>query len=186
MGQGQRVGYVRVSSIGQSTARQLDGVQLDRIFEEKASGKDANRPQLEAMLAYAREGDEIVCHSLDRLARNLDDLRHIVKSLSGRGVKVSFMKEAMTFTGDDSPMSTLMLSMMGAFAEFERALIRSRQYEGIQLAKAAGKYKGRKPSLTPAQAQDLRRRAGSGERKTDLAKEFRISRETLYAYLRAS
>jgi len=186
MASGHRVGYVRVSSEGQNTARQLDGVQVDRIFEEKASGKSLDRPQLEAMLAYVREGDEILVHSMDRLARNLMALRHLVQDITKRGIKVTFVKEAMTFTGEDSPMSTLMLSMMGAFAEFERSLILERQREGIALAKAKGMYKGRKPSLTSEQADQLRSRAMGGEKKAALAKEFGISRETLYAYLRVS
>jgi len=136
------------------------------------------------MLAYVRVGDEILVHSMDRLARNLDDLRRLVQTVTKRGVKVTFVKECMTFTGEDSPMSTLMLSMMGAFAEFERSLILERQREGIALAKLEGKYKGRKPSLTSAQALQLRERAKAGEKKTALAAEYGISRETLYQYLR--
>jgi len=186
MSEGQRVGYIRVSTAAQNSARQLDGVQLDRVFEEKLSGKDTNRPQLQAMLAYVRQGDEILCHEMSRLARNLDDLRRLVLELTTRGVKVTFLKESMTFAGDDSPMSMLMLNMMGAFAEFERNIIKSRVAEGIaQAKKIPGKYKGRKPSLTLAQATELRERAKKGEKKTALAAEFGISRETLYAYLRA-
>jgi len=186
MGQGQRVGYIRVSSEGQNTARQLDGIQVDRVFEDKLSGKDTNRPQLQAMVEYVREGDEIVCHEMSRLARNLDDLRRLVQELTKRGVKVTFVKESMTFAGDDNPMSLLMLSMMGAFAEFERSIIRSRVAEGIaQAKKIPGKYVGRKPSLTQAQANELRQRAHAGEKKAVLARAFGISRETLYAYIRA-
>jgi len=181
---GQTVGYVRVSSAGQNTARQLDGLKLDRTFEEKVSGKSLDRPQLEAMLAFVREGDEVVIHSMDRLARNLEHLRQLVRQLTGKGVRVTFVKEAMTFTGEDSPMSTLMLSMMGAFAEFERALIGERQREGIALAKAKGVYKGRKPSLAPDQVEQIRLRVQAGEKKTDLAEEYKVSRETVYAYLR--
>jgi len=181
---GQKVGYIRVSSLGQNTARQLDGITLDRVFEEKISGKNMDRPELEAMLAYVRQGDEVVIHSMDRLARNLDHLRHLVRQLTGKGVKVTFMKESMTFTREDSPMSTLMLSMMGAFAEFERALIRERQREGIALAKERGVYKGRKPSLSPEQADQVRQRVRDGESKADLARFYSVSRETIYAYLR--
>jgi DNA invertase Pin-like site-specific DNA recombinase len=184
MTKGQRVGYVRVSSEGQNTARQLDGVLLDRTFEDKVSGKSLDRPQLEAMLAFVREGDEVLVHSMDRLARNLDDLRRLVQSLTKKGVKVAFMKEGMTFTGDDSHLSLLMLSMIGAFAEFERSLLLERQREGIAIAKAAGKYKGRKPSLTQEQADQLRAKALAGEKKAVLARQFGISRETLYQYLR--
>jgi len=184
MTKGQRVGYVRVSSEGQNTARQLDGVPVDRTFEDKVSGKNLDRPQLEAMLAFVREGDEVLVHSMDRLARNLDDLRRLVQSLTKKGVKVTFMKEGMTFTGDDSHLSLLMLSMMGAFAEFERSLLLERQREGIALAKARGAYKGRKPSLTQDQADQLRAKVLAGEKKAVLAREFGISRETLYQYLR--
>ena len=184
MGLGKLVGYVRVSSVHQNTVRQLDGLTLDKTFEDKVSGKNMDRPQLEAMLAYVRDGDEVFVHSMDRLARNLDDLRKIVKGLTDREVNVTFVKEKMTFTGDDSSMSVLMLSMMGAFAEFERSLLLERQREGIALAKARGVYKGRKPSLTQEQAAQLRDRAKAGEKKAVLAREFNISRETLYQYLR--
>jgi DNA invertase Pin-like site-specific DNA recombinase len=182
---GKTVGYIRVSSVDQHTERQLDGVTLDKVFTDKASGKDRQRPQLEAALDYLRDGDKLVVHSLDRLARNLVDLRTIVTDLTGRGVVVEFVKERLTFTGQDDPMSNLLLSVMGAFAEFERALIRERQREGIALAKRAGVYKGRKPSLTPEGIAELKRRARTGERKSALAIEFGISRETLYKYLAA-
>jgi DNA invertase Pin-like site-specific DNA recombinase len=185
MAQGQRVGYIRVSSIGQNTERQLDGVQIDRCFTEKLSGKDTLRPQLEAMLAFVREGDTVVVHSMDRFARNLDDLRRLVLALTKRGVAVQFIKESLTFTGEDSPMSMLLLSMLGAVAEFERSLIKERQREGIAIAKAKGIYKGRKPSLTPDQAEDLRRRVTAGETKAVIARDLNISRETLYSYLRS-
>ncbi|WP_079590920.1 recombinase family protein, partial [Mycobacteroides abscessus] len=138
-----RVGYVRVSTIDQHTDRQLDGIQTDRVFTDKASAKDTDRPELDELLRYVRAGDAVIVHSMDRLARNLDDLRRIVRELTGRGVCVEFVKEHLTFTGDESPMATLLLSIMGAFAEFERALIRERQREGITLAKQRGAYKGR-------------------------------------------
>src|ERR671929_152355 len=124
---GQRIGYIRVSTIDQHVERQLEGISLDRTFIDKASGKDTKRPQLDLMLTYARDGDTVVVHSMDRLARNLDDLRRIVHTLTGKGVKVEFVKEHLTFTGEDSPMAGLLLSVMGAFAEFERALIKERQ-----------------------------------------------------------
>jgi len=124
-------------------------------------------------------------HSMDRLARNLDDLRHLVQNLTKRGVRIEFVKESLVFTGEDSPMANLMLSVMGAFAEFERALIRERQREGIALAKNRGAYRGRKKSLTSERVAEIRKRAASGERKATLAREFGISRETLYQYLRA-
>lgn len=201
---GQRVGYVRVSSSDQNIARQLDGLEvildrgqiqvtlaqipetqldgvaLDRVFIDQVSGKDTNRPQLEAALAYVRDGDTLVVHSMDRLARNLEDLRRLVRELTGRGVKVEFVKEGLTFTGDDSPMSTLLLSMLGAVAEFERSMIRERQREGIELAKAKGVYKGRKPALTEEQTAVVLGRLAGGEHPVDLAREFGVSRATVY------
>ena len=181
---GQRIGYVRVSSFDQNPERQLEAVAVDRTFIDKASGKDTLRPQLEELLAFVRHGDTVVVHSMDRLARNLDDLRRVVQGLTGRGVRIEFIKEGLSFTGEDSPMAHLMLSIMGAFAEFERALIRERQREGIALAKQRGAYRGRKKSLSPEKAEELRRRAGAGEKPAHLARDFSISRETVYQYLR--
>ena len=182
---GQRIGYIRVSSFDQNPERQLDHIQVDKQFIDKASGKDTHRPQLDAMVSFAREGDTVVVHSMDRLARNLDDLRRLVQQLTKRGIRIEFVKECLSFTGEDSPMANLLLSVMGAFAEFERALIRERQREGIALAKQRGVYRGRKKALTTEQVVELRRRVGTGEQKTTLAREFGISRETLYQYLRA-
>jgi DNA invertase Pin-like site-specific DNA recombinase len=179
-----RVGYVRVSSVDQNTVRQLDGIEVERVFTDKASGKDVERPRLEELLAFVRDGDTVIVHSMDRLARNLDDLRRIVRTLTGKGVRVEFVTEHLTFTGEDSPMATLLLSVMGAFAEFERALILERQREGIAAAKQRGVYTGRKPALTPEQARQVRERVAAGERKSALAREFGISRETIYSYLR--
>jgi DNA invertase Pin-like site-specific DNA recombinase len=184
--QGQRIGYVRVSSFDQNPERQLEGVDVGKVFTDKASGKDTQRPELERMLAFVREGDTVVVHSMDRLARNLDDLRRIVQGLTQRGIRMEFVKEGLTFTGEDSPMANLMLSVMGAFAEFERALIRERQREGIALARQRGAYHGRKKSLSDQDISGLRQRASQGEQKATLAREFGISRETLYQYLRTT
>ncbi len=180
-----RVGYTRVSSEGQNLDRQLDGIALDRVFADKVSGKNTHRPKLEELLDYVRDGDTVVVHSMDRLARNLDDLRRLVRTLTGRGVRVEFAKESLTFTGDDSPMATLLLSIMGSFAEFERALIRERQMEGIAQAKKRGVYTGRKKSLTTGQLIEIRERINAGETKAALAREYRVSRETLYQHLRS-
>jgi DNA invertase Pin-like site-specific DNA recombinase len=182
---GQRIGYKRVSTIEQNTGRQLEGVAVGKVFEDKASGKDTARPQLQAALEFCREGDTLVVHSMDRLARNLTDLRALVAGLTVRGVAVQFIKESLTFTGEDSPMANLLLSMLGDVSEFERALLLERQREGIALAKAEGKYKGRKRTLSMAQVTELRTRASSGEpSKAALAREYGISRETLYTYIR--
>jgi DNA invertase Pin-like site-specific DNA recombinase len=182
---GQRIGYIRVSTLDQNPDRQLEGAQVSKVFTDKASGKDMQRPQLDALLGYVREGDTLVVHSMDRLARNLDDLRCLVQQLTGRGVRIEFIKEGLTFTGEDSPMANLLLSVMGAFAEFERELIRERQREGIALAKQRGAYRGRKRALSSTQVAELRRRAEAREPKAALAREFGISRATLYEYLRA-
>uniref|UniRef100_UPI0013578379 recombinase family protein n=1 Tax=Nocardia sp. CY41 TaxID=2608686 RepID=UPI0013578379 len=112
-----RVGYIRVSAVDQNTVRQLDGIDIERTFIDKASGKDTARPQLEELIGFVRDGDTVIVHSMDRLARNLDDLRRLVRTLTGKGVRVEFVKESLTFTGEDSPMAHLLLSVMGAFAE---------------------------------------------------------------------
>jgi DNA invertase Pin-like site-specific DNA recombinase len=180
---GQRIGYLRVSTLDQHVDRQLEGIEVDKTFIDKASGKDTKRPQLELLLSFARSGDTVVVHSMDRLARNLDDLRRIVQTLTARGVRIEFVKEHLSFTGDDSPMAGLMLSVMGAFAEFERALINERQREGIALAKQRGAYKGRKKLLSQAAVAQLRQRLTTGMSKAQIAREFGISRQTLYQYL---
>ena len=179
----KRVGYIRVSSLDQNTERQLEGVKLDKVFTDKASGKDTARPQLQAALEYLREGDLLLVHSMDRLARSVDDLRRLVLDLTKRGIHVQFVKENLVFTGEHSPMSNLLLSLLGAVAEFERSMIRERQREGIELAKKKGVYKGRKPSLTKAQVAEIRKRVKAGEKKAALAAEFKVSRQTLYSAL---
>jgi DNA invertase Pin-like site-specific DNA recombinase len=183
-GKGQRIGYVRVSSIDQNPDRQLEQLHADRLYTDHASGRNTGRPQLQALLSYAREGDTIVVHTMDRLARNVDDLRRIVQEQTRRGIHLQFVKENLTFTGEDSPMANLMLSVLGAVAQFERELIKERQREGIALAKQRGAYRGRKKALSHERASELRRRAAAGEKKAILAREFGISRETLYQYLR--
>ncbi len=164
---------------------QLDQVPLDKVFTDKASGKDTKRPELDALLSFVREGDTVVVHSMDRLARNLD-LRSLVQKLTKRGIRIEFIKEHLMFTGEDSPMANLMLLVMGAFAEFERALIRERQREGIELAKQRGAYRGRKKSLNSEQVAEMKLRIAEGQQKTQVARDFGISRETLYQYLRLS
>ncbi len=150
------------------------------MYTDRASGKDTNRPQLQAALDYVRDGDVLVVPSMDRLARNITDLLHTVESLNQRGVVVEFVKEGLTFTGDDSAISKLMLTIMGGVAEFERAMIRERQLEGIAKAKQAGKYRGRQSTMTAAQVKAIRDRAAAGENKSALAREFMLSRQTIY------
>lgn len=180
------IGYIRVSSFDQNTDRQLEGIQTGKLFVDKASGKSTDRPQLAALLNYIRNGDTLVVHSLDRLARNLDDLRRLVQTLTAKEVKIQFIKENLIFSGEDSPMANFLLSVMGAFAEFERALIRERQMEGIALAKKRGAYRGRKRSLSQDQIEEMKQRIANGHKKSHVAKDLGISRETLYQYLRES
>ena len=184
MSKGKIIGYVRVSTFEQNEKRQLEAVKTDKLFIDKASGKDMVRPQLQALLEYVRDGDTVVVHSLDRLARNLDDLRSLVQFLNAKEVKIQFLKENLIFTGENSPLSNLLLSVIGAFAEFERTLIRERQLEGIALAKKRGAYKGRQRALSNDQLEKLKSRIAAGEKKTHLAREFGVSRETVYQYLR--
>jgi DNA invertase Pin-like site-specific DNA recombinase len=178
---GQVVGYVRVSSQDQNTDRQLDGITADRIFEEKISGKSANRPQLKACLEYLREGDKLVVWSIDRAARSLQDLQKIVNDLVGRGVTVEFLKEKITFSPDQdaAPMDRLLFHILGAFAEFERMTIRERQREGIAAAKSRGKRFGRPTSLTRDQAAEAKRRIEAGEKPAAIGKEMGVSRQTV-------
>lgn len=182
------IGYIRVSDVAQNTARQntaFKNLRLDKIFEDKASGKDVQRPALERCLEVLREGDILHVHSIDRLARNLQDLLSLLSELTERGVTVTFHKENLTFTPDkENPFQRLQLQLIGAVAEFERAMIRERQKEGIVIAKAAGKFKGRKPGLTPEQVEEIRQRKRQGEKVARLAREFRVARQTLYQHLK--
>lgn len=185
-----RIGYVRVSSADQNTERQLAEQQLTVTFTDKASGKNADRPQLQAMLAGNWPvGSVVVVHSMDRLARSLNDLLNIVEQLTERGINVHFVKEGKTFRGGDStdPMDKLMLSMLGAFAEYERTLIRERQREGIAKAKERGVYKGRQQKVTDAaQIQQIVAEATTlGANKSQIAQKYGLSRQTLYKYLQA-
>ncbi len=180
MDKGQTIGYVRVSTTDQNTDRQLDGVQVDKMFTDHASGKDTNRPALRECLAYLRDGDELAVHSMDRLARSLVDLRQTVDQLTAKGVRVRFVKEGLTFGDTSDPCAVLMLSVMGAVAEFERALLLERQREGIAIAKTKGVYKGRVPSLDEEHTEAVAQRVIEGESASALAREYNISRATVY------
>lgn len=137
------VAYIRVSTTDQNTDRQLSdtGIQFDEVFEDKASGKNTERQGLKAMLKYVRAGDTVHVHSIDRLGRSLIDLKTLVTQLNNNGVSVKFHKEKLDFeVGKTDDLQTLMFSMLGAFAEFERSMIKERQREGIEKAKAKGVY----------------------------------------------
>lgn len=181
--QGQTVGYVRVSSLDQNLARQLEAIgEVDKIFQEAESGGSrADRRALADCITYVREGDTVKVASIDRLARSLRDLKDIVDELLAKGVRVEFVKEGQTYSPHDhDAVSQLLLNMLGAFAEFERALIRERQAEGIRIAKAAGKYAGRKRGLTDEQVEKIRELAAQGVPKSRIARQFGVDRSTIY------
>lgn len=185
---GKKIGYIRVSTKLQNTERQLDGMDLDLIFTDHASGKDTKRPKLEELLNYVRDSDVVYVHSMDRLARNLDDLRQIIKTITNKQAQVNFVKEGLEFTNTASPMSQLMLSLMGAFAEFEHSLIRERQLEGIAKAKERGVYE-RKRKLSDEQIQEISNLVSQENEfnkvnKTKIAKKYGIGKTTLYYYLK--
>lgn len=145
---GQRIGYIRVSSVDQNLDRQLDGLELDRIFRDSVSGSTIDRQGLTSMLDHIREGDTVYVHDISRMARNTKHLLELVEVITSKGVTLEFLKESLTFTGDRSnPMNQLMLAMLGAVYEFERSMLLERQREGISKGKAKGKYKGRKSTI---------------------------------------
>lgn len=183
---GRILGYKRVSTVDQNTARQLDGITLDLEFEDKVSGKSMERPKLQELMRTAYTGDIVVVHSMDRLARNLIDLKNIVSDLVASGAEVRFIKENLTFSGKADYYSQLMLNLMGSFAEFERSLIKSRQMEGIAIKKAAGGYKGigRRREITDEQIAVIKLRVEAGEKKSKIAADMKISRESIYKYLK--
>ena len=177
-------GYKRVSTIDQSTERQLEGIKLDRVFEDKLSGKDRNRPQLDLLLSILREGDTIHIHSMDRLARNTRDLLNLVEEITGKNCKVIFHTEHLSFEPNKTdPYQQLMMTMLGAVAQLERSLILQRQKEGIAIAKSKGRFKGGKSKLSAEQVLELKELSKTYS-ITSLAKKFSITRPTCYAYLR--
>lgn len=182
----QNVGYIRVSSSGQNTDRQLDGIQLDEIFQDTVSGKDKNRPALEQCIKHCRKGDTLHVHSMDRLARNLKHLLGMVDQLTAQGTAVKFHKENLTFNGQEDPMSKLMLQVMGAVAEFERTLILDRQKEGIRKALAKGVKFGPKPAVDDEKLQQIVAMLQAGKNKAEIARELGLSRQTLYKALKAN
>ena len=174
------VGYKRVSTEDQNTDRQDLGL-LDKLFEEKISAATAKRPALTAMIEYVREGDLVKVHSIDRLARNLIDLQGIITQLRGKGVSVTFAKENLTFRPDvDDAASTFYLQILGAVAQFERAIIRERQREGIAKAKANGVYTGRKPSIDKGKVKELH---GEGLSTYKISEKLGISRMSVHRIL---
>lgn len=178
-----RVGYRRVSTIEQNLDRQDLGA-VERVFEDKASGKDIERTKLKEMMSYVRSGDEVVVYSIDRLARDLRDLQGIITKLNDKGVSIEFISERLTFSGNsDDAFAKLQLQMMGAFAEFERNIIRKRQAEGIAKAKAKGVYENRKRAKKVSQKRIAKLKA-DGLNNSEIANYLSISRMTVYRALR--
>jgi DNA invertase Pin-like site-specific DNA recombinase len=185
---GKRIAYVRVSSVGQNTSRQdlqIEELCVDKVFSEKVSGRNIqDRPQFQMMLEYAREDDIIYCAELSRWGRSLIDIKTTVTALTSKGVTVKFLKENLTFTyNEEDPMSNLLLGILSSLAEWERAVIKSRQMEGVRIAQERGIYKercGRKPKLSEEQIKEVKRRVADGEKRADVAVAFKVSRQTVY------
>ena len=184
---GKKIAYIRVSSEGQNTSRQdqqIEELCVDKVFTEKVSGKNIqDRPQFQLMLEYAREDDIIYCADLSRWGRSLIDIKTTITDLTKRGVTVTFLKENLTFSGNDDPMSNLLLGILSSLSEWERAVIKSRQMEGVKIAQEKGVYKekcGRKPKLSEEQIKEVKRRVESGEKRADVALAFGVSRQTVY------
>ena len=184
---GKKLAYVRVSSEGQNTSRQdqqIEELCVDKVFSEKVSGKNIqDRPQFQLMLDYAREEDIIYCAELSRWGRSLIDIKTTVTALTSKGVTVKFLKENLTFSNHNDDMSNLLLGILSSLAEWERAVIKSRQMEGVKIAQEKGIYKercGRKPKLSEEQIKEVQRRVKAGEKRSDVAVAFGVSRQTVY------
>ena len=176
-----KVGYRRVSTVEQKFDRQELG-ELDKLFEEKVSGSNAEREALNEMIDFVRQDDEVVVHSIDRLARNLRDLQNIIETLNNKGVSIRFLSERLTFSASsDDAFAKLQLQMMGAFAEFERNIIRKRQAEGIAKAKARGVYAKRGATINKERVKQLQ---ANGLSITAIAREMNISRVSVYRVLK--
>ena len=191
---GQSVGYIRVSSVDQNTERQLDNLNLDKVFIDKMTGSTKDRPELQRMIEYVRQGDIVYVHSLDRLARNFDDLLDIINQLNQKGVIFKSLQGNITLDGvNNNPMDMLILHIFGGSGQFNRSLIREAQREGIAKAKAKGKYKGRKPALSNAQISELKALLAQKNSSVDnykkitmstLATHFNVSLPTIKRYVK--
>lgn len=181
---GKTIGYIRVSTRDQNPDRQLVDITLDKRFIDHATAFSRERPQLKQMLEFIREDDVIFVHSMDRLARNVIDLREIVDEIVGKKAEIRFLKENLTFNSSKNSMSNLLLHIIGALAEFELEFIRERIREGVAIAKANGKYKGRKTNFTPEMIENIQKYMETRKSMVEIAKELGISRTSLYIYFR--
>lgn len=179
----QVVGYIRVSSTSQNIARQLIDIKLDKEFVDTMTGSTMDRKNLIACMDYVREGDTLVVDSIDRLARNLLDLQEIINTMITKGVSVKFIKENLTFNSSKDPMANLTLQIMGAFAEFERTMIKARQREGIDAAKKAGKHLGRPNKVDNKFIKIVKEKKDSCQSIRSIAKDMHVSRATIYKAL---
>ena len=178
----QRVAYRRVSTNSQSLERQLPNESFDKEFHDYLSAKAPHRSGLQSAIEYLRPGDQLIVHSIDRLARSLSDLERLVKLFTDTGVTVEFRVEKLVLKPDSKadPVSKMMLQVIGSIAEFERSMIKERQREGIAAAIAAGKQFGRPRSLTDTQLRSLRAKRGAGKSIRELQDEFNLSKSTVY------
>lgn len=185
MAKGQKVGYIRVSTIEQNTESQkslLQNFKLDKVFEEKVSGKNTQRPQLQVMLEYVREGDTVYVKDLSRLARNTKDLLDIVEYLNNKGVGLFSIKESIDTS---SNFGKLMITFLGAIYEFERANLLERQKDGIAIAKKLGKYKGRKQIKKPANFSEIYEKWKNRKISSlNAIRELNISEYAFYKFVR--
>lgn len=176
-----RIGYIRVSTAEQNTARQealMQELGVDEIYIDKTSGKNKERPELQKMLEYVRRGDTVIVETISRFARNTKDLLELIEKLSEKEVEFVSKKEAIDTS---SPTGKFMLTVFGAVAELEREYILSRQKEGIEIAKADGKYKGRKPKELPADFESVIRKWQNGEiTAVKTMKKLGVSKSTFY------
>ncbi|MDK9739343.1 recombinase family protein [Vibrio sp. D404a] len=184
-GNGQNVGYIRVSAAYQNTDRQLDGVQLDRVFEEKTSASTIKRPEFENCLKYLREGDTLHVHSLDRVCRSgAGDAVKLVEQLTSRGVNIEFHKDGLQFYSKMTATQKGILGILATVAQMERELILERQAEGLAKAKAKGKILGRPATTVSFTKDDLARWEEEGKTRVQIAKDLGISRAKFYLMLK--
>ncbi|GAA6203876.1 recombinase family protein [Thalassotalea sp. SU-HH00458] len=176
-----QIGYIRVSTVEQNTARQLLNLKLDKVFTDKCSGKDTNRPALTQLIEFSREGDVIHCHDISRMARSTEDLLRLIKEFTAKNITLKFHKENLTFDGSNNPLQQLMMTILSGIYQFERAMILERQREGIEIAKAKGKYRGKR--VNHKLHDQIRELYAQGHNKTQIAKKLGCVRATVYKAL---